>query len=1475
MCDRRYFGEMLELLAGSLTGALVERLARRGDSVLTDREARAAFERALAAALRATDEAHGAAFRRYEVDVSFFRLEAAEELEKLLLPGAQPDPRALARMYVASLPQGNTTADPSLAEDLHVPFEAFVDHLQRELGRDERLLDRLHKASVVSSASGALDEDVREYLRWVIETFAHVQVPAVVGGGSLRVALDDVFVAPNAVLTNAGGRSWTTKQEEQAATLRELVRSGQLSHDEFEARLDRLGVPAPRERRPRRSATPATALVAEHQLAVALGEPGSGKTTWLRWLAVRHAQASAAGELMLRPGGGATRIPIYVRAPALAGDAGGAPGVITQIARFLCSTLECPLPVDRVEHLLRQALRDGRCLVLLDGLDEVPDAADRAGIVERVEHFSATHGRRGNRFICTSRPSGYAAAPLSRDFTELTLTAMDNTAIRSFVRLYARATQQRHDTVGGATPPKPVDELATAVDTLLEHRPGLRDMAANPLLCAVLVAVYKANNGLPDRRVELYASAVEALSRDFESRRRAADARVPRDLAPWLTSLAAWMHDSRPEGSATLRDLVAVWGRAWATAHGYPWDHALLEEPDPTVHRTGAEILGFVRLIEEHTGLLVQKAPRRWGFPHLTFEELYTGRSLAMSAGPRWARVARLRSRLHDPRYDEPILLGLGLVETETPEDADAMFEAALLARGADASRLEPSPHEPLLGRDFRFALRALADDVAARPALVDELLDRAMAQVLRAARPGQFATYRDALLQVLGSLATSRIGPGLSDRVAAGIAQAGRGDALLLRRLLRLTAVCRPLPRLVEELKRMVAEVGDPHLVVGAAESLARWGSLDESTIVRLSEALVGERMWIAARLLKDVPELPEAALDRLVAIVTGAEASRDTRAVAAQLLCDVRHLPESTSERLQDALVTGGHEATVRAAWVLALHDMLDPELCDPVIEAGVATDEKEYVVLAGAAVARTQELPDRLRSRLHAVLRESVRAVDRVPDPIRTDQLPPQLVEILQEIAVEGADFWTAKEIGGLLAKLDAMPVAVIDALVAATSTAGFHGGQAAHGALRGRDGLPPGVLERLINLVEEGDELLASSAADVLRLNTLPDAVISRMAKLGATAAEPAVAIRAASTLPRLDDMPHRVRARLLAIAADTREPDTLVDAAWQLARHGGMSQGVEDHLLAIIVAEEEPARILRGAAVLGQSGILPAAVVDRLAELADSGPEGVTVYAARLLRGNGALPVRAITALEHVVTGSPRSGWGLEAAELLHEDGRLGDALLPALVDHLVESDMPDVLAEWALDVLISRDELPAEVTRRLVELSLEDEATYHAWVAKVLAARGQLPPAVLERLLRRIVTSTYAYGASSEQEVLDALRGVPPDVLARLSEFVATDADAGSRQWAIRYIAWKAPNRETVQALIARLADADERVRDAAVESTARLIERRPEHHEVAIRLLYEVLNPHVDHLGEAPAEIDAAYALLWRLSSNLPPTTR
>lgn len=657
---------VLAQVGKELAGTAVQGLKRR---VTGDPEQKA-LERALERAYDTTRAAHGQVLSQYDVNPSFLQLEGAAELVKVLVPGAQASATKLAERCVDSL-------RPGLEEDerwdrltaLRPAFRTLLDSLAEEVRREralDGLVSRVDEASTADSterlvmhfgAARATGEDEAAYLHWVIDHHRYLRTAGMVRNTMIQLPLGEVFVGLSAKRDVRPGDRTQAWFSRELAKLQSLLESGSLNQIEYEASVDRLrlqlgyesavtGGPADGE--------PVAVLEAvrttRHLLV--LGEPGSGKTTLLRYLALLHAQALVA----VKADGRSPLFPIYLRI----GDFARSPRRSDGIGAFLPSylrSLECRTP--GLADLLERRLVAGDCLVLLDGLDEITSADERRAVVEAVVNFVTANSRQGNRFVVTSRISGYLAAPLPPPFEAVRVQDMDDPTIEQFLNVYRRAVER-------AEAPDKSDETVQhdaqaevkAMTEALRHSPGIRRLAANPLLLTALVLVHRARGRLPHRRVDAYVEVSEALGRNWRSVQGVPEAELPDDrmLTTWLTHLGAWMHEHRPEGSASMRELLEVLGPLWARFTGARWDATVLQLAHPVESDAGRGVQDLVEKADIHTGLLVERAPGRYGFPHLTFEEYYAGRALAFGSALA-DRAAGIRRRLHDPRYEEPILL--------------------------------------------------------------------------------------------------------------------------------------------------------------------------------------------------------------------------------------------------------------------------------------------------------------------------------------------------------------------------------------------------------------------------------------------------------------------------------------------------------------------------------------------------------------------------------------------------------------------------------------------------------------------------------------------------------------------------------------------------------------------------------------------------------------------------------------------------
>ncbi|MCP4661243.1 MAG: TIR domain-containing protein, partial [bacterium] len=144
---------------------------------------------------------------------------------------------------------------------------------------------------------------------------------------------------------------------------------------------------------------------------VVLGDPGAGKTTLLRYLAWSLARAPQP-----------RWVPLYESWPRLMRDR---EWLLDRIARQL---RHAGHPARGLPAVLDREAQEGRLLLLLDGLDEIP-REDRDEAESLLRDFAARWPR--SPIVVTSRPIGYRRP--AHDFLELDLLPLDRERQREFL----------------------------------------------------------------------------------------------------------------------------------------------------------------------------------------------------------------------------------------------------------------------------------------------------------------------------------------------------------------------------------------------------------------------------------------------------------------------------------------------------------------------------------------------------------------------------------------------------------------------------------------------------------------------------------------------------------------------------------------------------------------------------------------------------------------------------------------------------------------------------------------------------------------------------------------------------------------------------------------------------------------------------------------------------------------------------------
>ncbi len=234
--------------------------------------------------------------------------------------------------------------------------------------------------------------------------------------------------------------------------------------------------------------------VADNDKLFILGKPGAGKTTFCKWMTLQTIKGTI------------DQVPIFIPLNHYA-DSG------LSLFEYVVNEFEiCNFP--GAKDFLQTILKEGKCIIFCDGLDEVKNEGGvRSKVIKELTDFSDQY--RSNSFIITCRVAAHEYS--FERFTYVEMSDFDEGQIKEFVKGWFIKKPKKHEKF--------------ITDFNKSENSGLRDLAKSPLLLTLLCLSFNETMKFSHRRSEIYKKAFYTMLEKWDASREITRDDIYRNLS--------------------------------------------------------------------------------------------------------------------------------------------------------------------------------------------------------------------------------------------------------------------------------------------------------------------------------------------------------------------------------------------------------------------------------------------------------------------------------------------------------------------------------------------------------------------------------------------------------------------------------------------------------------------------------------------------------------------------------------------------------------------------------------------------------------------------------------------------------------------------------------------------------------------------------------------------------------------------------
>lgn len=366
-----------------------------------------------------------------------------------------------------------------------------------------------------------------------------------------------------------------------------------------------------------------------------LGKPGCGKTTFLQHLAIECNQGNFAANLL----------PIFIPLRDFADDS-------QETGTFsLLNYIRAELIADGIteQPTAKTLLREGRVLLLLDGLDEVSHQ-DNHAVLKEIRRFSEKYPQ--NLLIVTCRTA--AKTFTLKGFTDVEIAPFTQSQIVAFAQKWFAVFTKKND----------LDDLDLAVQFIakldLPENLSLRRLVVTPLFLHLACWVFHRQEKFPQQKAEFYKQCLDLLLGKWDEIRG-----IERDevyqgfLLPQKLKLMSQIAAATFERGDYFFEQKTVEQQIGDFISNLP-----NASTEPEELQLDSEVI--LKAIELQHGLLAERMRGIFSFSSLTFQEYFTARKIVASHNLHSLErdLERLVSHITEPRWREIFLLTTAMLRS-------------------------------------------------------------------------------------------------------------------------------------------------------------------------------------------------------------------------------------------------------------------------------------------------------------------------------------------------------------------------------------------------------------------------------------------------------------------------------------------------------------------------------------------------------------------------------------------------------------------------------------------------------------------------------------------------------------------------------------------------------------------------------------------------------------------------------------------